>query len=71
MSFPATAVGLLDHIEQLVPERVPSATDTMEEIQRYAGKRELVLQLLRLREQGAKTTDDKPAGFHRPNGRRR
>ncbi|HEY0623170.1 hypothetical protein [Sphingomonas sp.] len=55
MSFPATAAGLLEHIEKLVPERVPSATDTMEEIQRYAGKRELVLQLIRLREQGDKT----------------
>lgn len=45
MQFPNTAAELLDEIERMVPERVPETDDTMEAIQRYAGKRELVLLL--------------------------
>jgi hypothetical protein len=43
LKFPDTAVALVDELDRLVPERVPEAGDSMESIQRYAGKRELVL----------------------------
>jgi hypothetical protein len=43
--FPHTVDELFDALDRLVPERVPEAGDSMEAIQRYAGKRELVLYL--------------------------
>jgi hypothetical protein len=43
LKFPDSAVALVDELDRLVPERVPEAGDSMESIQRQAGKRELVL----------------------------
>jgi len=43
MKFPDSAVALVDELNRLVPERVPEAGESMESIQRQAGKRELVL----------------------------
>lgn len=51
MKFPTSSLELLDELDRLVPERVPQAGDTMEEIQRYGGKRELVLFLKNWRDQ--------------------
>lgn len=45
MKLPTSAVELIDELNRLVPERVPEAGESMESIQRYAGKRELVLLL--------------------------
>jgi hypothetical protein len=56
MAFPETATALLDIIDRMVPEKVPEPADTMEVIQRYAGKRELVLQLRQLQAQSRTTT---------------
>lgn len=50
MKFPTSASDLVDELDRLVPEAVPSAGDSMESIMRYAGKRELVLQLKHLRD---------------------
>lgn len=49
--FPTTVDDLVDALERLVPERVPEVGDTLEAVQRYAGKRELVLQIKHWREQ--------------------
>lgn len=49
MKFPLSAADLVDELELIVPERVPEAGESMESIQRYAGKRELVLFLKHLR----------------------
>lgn len=54
MKFPTSSLDLLDELDRLVPERVPQAGDSMEEIQRYAGKRELVLFLKNWRDQMAR-----------------
>jgi len=43
MKFRDSAVALVDELNRLVPERVPEAGESMESIQRQAGKRELVL----------------------------
>lgn len=51
MKFPTSSLELLDELDRLVPERVPQAGDTMEDIMRYAGKRELVLFLQNWRDQ--------------------
>jgi hypothetical protein len=56
MAFPETATALLDIIDQMVPERVPEADDSMAAIQRQAGKRELVLQLRQLQAQSRTPT---------------
>lgn len=56
MAFPETATALLDIIDRMVPETVPEASDTMAAIQRYAGKRELVLQLRQLQAQSRTPT---------------
>ena len=50
MKLPLTADELIDELDKLVPECVPQAGDSMEAIQRYAGKRELVLYLKHLRD---------------------
>lgn len=55
MKFPDSAVALIDELERLVPERVPEAGDTMEAIQRQAGKRELVLFLKNWRDAAKRT----------------
>jgi hypothetical protein len=54
VKFPTSSLDLLDELDRLVPERVPQAGDSMEEIQRYAGKRELVLFLKNWRDQMAR-----------------
>lgn len=41
--FPTTVDEMFDALERLVPERVPEVGDDLVAIQRYAGKRELVL----------------------------
>lgn len=46
MKLPETASALIDELNRLVPERVPEAGESMESIQRHAGKRELVLLLM-------------------------
>ena len=51
MKFPTSSLELLSELDRLVPERVPQAGDSMEDIMRYAGKRELVLFLLNWRDQ--------------------
>lgn len=51
MKFPTSSIELLDELDRMVPERVPEAGDSMEAIQRYAGKRELVLFLKHWRDQ--------------------
>lgn len=51
MQFPTASFALVDELDRLVPEKVPEAGDSMEEIQRYAGKRELVLFLKHWRDQ--------------------
>lgn len=51
MKFPTSSLELLDELDRMVPERVPQAGDSMEDIQRYAGKRELVLFLKNWRDQ--------------------
>jgi len=66
LQFPHTASALLEELERLVPERVPEAGDSMEAIQRYAGKRELVLMLKNWRD-AAKRAADRPT---KPRGRR-
>jgi hypothetical protein len=50
MKFPTSSFELLDEIQKLVPERLPEAGETMESYNRYAGKRELVLQLIHARD---------------------
>lgn len=50
MKFPISADDLVDELDKFVPEYVPQAGDSMDLIQRNAGKRELVLFLKRLRE---------------------
>lgn len=50
LKFPESAKALVDEIDRMIPERVPQAGESMEEIQRYAGKRELVLFLKFLRD---------------------
>jgi len=45
MKHPLTDDQIVE-LEKLVPEAVPQAGDSMEVIQRYAGKRELVLFLI-------------------------
>lgn len=46
--LPATVDELIDELDRLVPEVIPSADARMIEIQRQAGKRELVLFLKNL-----------------------
>lgn len=43
MKFPETAAALVEELDRLFPERVPEIGDSMEAIQRYAGRRELIL----------------------------
>lgn len=50
MKFPASSNELLQLLEQMFPERLPEPTDTLPELQRYAGKREVVLFLKQLRD---------------------
>lgn len=50
MKFPTNSFELLDEIERLVPERLPEKGETMEDYNRYVGKRELVLQLRHARD---------------------
>lgn len=59
MKFPTNSLELLDELDRLVPERVPEAGDSMEAIQRYAGKRELVLFLKHWRDQLARVAERK------------
>lgn len=47
--LPATVDQLIDELDRLVPEVIPSADARMIEVQRYAGKRELVVLLKTLR----------------------
>jgi hypothetical protein len=51
--LPPTVDDLIDELDTLVPELVPSADTPLLEIQRHAGKRELVLFLKRLRDRRA------------------
>ena len=51
--LPITARELVDELLQFVPEVNPEPHETMQEIQRRAGKRELVLFLQRLRDSPA------------------
>jgi hypothetical protein len=51
LKFPESAVALVDEICRLVPERLPEPGETMEQYQRYAGKRELALQLVHMRDE--------------------
>lgn len=62
MKFPDSATALVDELDRLVPERVPEAGDSMEAIQRYAGKRELVLFLMHWRDQMRRDVERKPRG---------
>jgi len=62
MKFPDSATALVDELDRLVPERVPEAGDSMEAIQRYAGKRELVLFLQHWRDQMRRDVERKPRG---------
>lgn len=62
MKFPDSATALVDELDRLVPERVPEAGDSMEAIQRYAGKRELVLFLQHWRDQMRRDVDRKQRG---------
>lgn len=48
--LPATVDELIDELDRLIPEVIPSADDTLISIQRRAGKRELVVQLKFLRD---------------------
>ena len=57
--LPATVDELIDELDRLVPEVIPNADARMIEIQRYAGKRELVLLLKTLRDRRDRR-DDKP-----------
>jgi hypothetical protein len=52
--LPATVDDLIDELDRLVPEVIPSADESLISIQRHAGKRELVvfLKLLRSRRDG-------------------
>ena len=59
MDFPDTGLGLLLELEKMVPEQPPLATDTMEAIQRYAGKRELVIMLRRRRDAASKPKNER------------
>jgi len=59
VKFPTSSLELLDELDRLVPERVPLAGDSMEDIQRYAGKRELVLFLKNWRDQLARRVERK------------
>ncbi len=43
MQLPDTALGLIDELNRLVPERIPDVGANEQEVQRYNGKRELVL----------------------------
>lgn len=57
MQLPNTSVELIDDLDRMFPEQVPQAGDSMETIQRYAGKRELVLLLKHWRDA---TKKDRP-----------
>lgn len=59
MKYPLTH-NQLEELERLVPEYVPQAGDTMEAIQRQAGKRELVLQLKRASEKLIREAEASP-----------
>lgn len=59
MKFPTSSLELLDELDRLVPEQVPQAGDSMEAIQRYAGKRELVLFLKNWRDQMVRSASRK------------
>lgn len=48
--LPATVDDLIDALDRLIPETIPSADDSLIAIQRRAGKRELVLFLKHLRD---------------------
>lgn len=50
MKFPTSSSELLQLLEQMFPERLPAPADTVADIQRYAGKREVVLFLKQLRD---------------------
>jgi hypothetical protein len=54
MKFPASSNELLDEIIRLCPERLPTEGETMQDFNRYVGKRELVLQLINARNQAIK-----------------
>lgn len=61
MKFPQAASELLIELDRIVPEQVPQAGDSMEAIQRYSGKRELVLFLKHWRDTSIKRADAPPA----------
>ena len=50
MKWPASSTALLDLILKPGPERRPEKGETMEDFNRYAGKRELALQLIHIRD---------------------
>ena len=54
MQLPDSAMALIDELDKIIPERVPEVNATMEDIQRYAGKRELVLLLKHWRDAAKK-----------------
>lgn len=43
MKFPESAVALVDELDRLYPERLPEKGESMEDYQRHAGRREVVL----------------------------
>lgn len=43
MQLPDSAYALIDELDRIFPERLPELGDELESIQRYAGKREVVL----------------------------
>jgi hypothetical protein len=59
MKFPASANELVDELDRLFPEVVPSADDTMIEIQRQSAKREMVQFLKHWRDQRVRSANRK------------
>jgi hypothetical protein len=51
MKFPDTAVGLIDELDRMYPERLPEIGDSLEAVHRRAGNREVVLFLKQWRGQ--------------------
>lgn len=59
MQFPIRASALVDELDRIYPERVPKSDATMNEIQRHAGARELVLFLKQWRDRSREDTAEK------------
>lgn len=65
MKFPPMSAELAIELDRMFPERVPQEGDSMEAIQRYAGKRELVLFIKHWRDSTQRRADAPPPARRR------